>query len=505
MVQAPQTTLRPDPKPSTPAGRRESGSGSRKLPARPWRRRMLRVLIWLFSLGSLAGVLGLIAAFLVVQHYAQGLPSVEVLKAGYEPPQVTRILARDGSVLSSVFKERRTVVPFKDIPDGTKLAFLAAEDAHFYEHEGLNYLGILRAVWADLRTGRRGQGGSTITQQVVRNILLDDRARTYSRKIREMILSRRLENELSKDEILGLYLNEIPLGHGRYGVEEAARYYFGKHVSELDVGESALLAGIVPNPTHYTPRRSPQKALARRQYVLSQMRDKGFITEAYFAQLYASPLPKLAPEEQSQSGLAPEAVEVAKEALAKAEQEHPSQGGYSVTTTINPELETAARHAVRKALHDYADRHSLWPPYESKRVKAWGKPFSGKPSINRVYVGVVQSGDDATGQLLVQVGDTLGHVNLSEEERFNPEHLPPSQFAISGALLRVRTLEAADTEGGPRLKLELGPEAALVAIDVRTREVLALVGSEEGFPGGLDRARRARRQPGSSFKAIIYS
>jgi penicillin-binding protein 1A len=216
------------------------------------------------------------------------------------------------------------VVPFDSIPDSTKLAFLAAEDAHFYEHEGLNYLGVLRALWANLRAGRTVQGGSTITQQVVKNILLDTR-RTYRRKVRETILSRRLEQHLTKNEIFGLYLNHIYLGHGRYGLEEAARYYFGKHASELDEAESALLAGLVASPERFSPRRSPERALARRAYVLSQMKAKGFVTDDFYAKLSKAPL-LLAPEIDSQSGLSPEAVAVARRELLRVQKQRGGQG-----------------------------------------------------------------------------------------------------------------------------------------------------------------------------------
>jgi penicillin-binding protein 1A len=470
-------------------------------PAR-WRK-LGRVALWCAAIGALCACLALGAGLAVISHYSEGLPSVEKLKSGYDPPQVTRIMAADGTLLQSVFSERRTVIPFDEIPSHTKLAFLAAEDAHFYEHEGLNYWGLLRAVYANLRAGHAVQGGSTITQQVVKNILLD-RERTLSRKLREWILARRLEDSLTKDEIFGLYLNAIYLGHGRYGIEEAARYYFGVPAAKLDVAQSALLAGLVASPEHYSPRRSRSKALARRKFVLDQMRDKGFVTPDYYEQLIKTEL-VLGEEPDAQSTLAPEAVEVAKDAIAKARKEHPSQGGFSATTTIRPELQLAARSAVRKALGEYADRHALKPPYTQTKVKAWGKPFNGLPHPNKVYVGVVSAADDASGKLDVKVGNITGHVVLSEEARYNPNHLPPSQFANVGALLRVRLAEPADTEQGPKLRLELGPQAALVAIDVRSRDVVALVGSEEALPGGLDRARRAHRQPGSSFKPIIYA
>jgi penicillin-binding protein 1A len=452
---------------------------------------------------SLACVtLGALAAFLTYRHYAEGLPSVETLKSGYDPPQISRIVASDGTLLSSVFTERRTVIPFSEIPDATKLAFLAAEDARFYEHQGLNYLGMLRAVWVNLRAGRISQGASTITQQVVKLILLNQE-RTLRRKVQDQILALRLEQYLTKDEIFGLYLNLIPLGHGRYGIEEAARFYLGKGAAELDAAESALIAGIVPNPTRYSPRKNPERALARRQFVLEQMRAKGFVTPEYFTELVDAPL-RLAPEVDTQAALCPEAVDAAKKELNLARKEVGREGGYTVTTTIRPELQVAARQSVRKALDEYGERHKLKPPYESKSIKAWGKPFRGKPSPHRVYVGVVTNTDDKTGRVDVQVGDLMGQVVLSDEERYNPKHLPPSQFASVGAVLRVRLDEAPEADHPPRLRLELGPQGALVAIDVQSRDIVALVGSYEAVPGNLDRARQARRQPGSAFKPVVY-
>ena len=257
-------------------------------PSESRRRRIQRVLVVLLSAAVLAVGGAALSIYLVIAHYSEGLPSVETLKAGYNPPQISRIVAADGTQLASVFTERRTVIPFDTIPAHTKLAFLAAEDARFYEHAGLNYLGMLRALWANLRAGGIVQGGSTITQQVVKIILLDQ-SRKLSRKIQDQILAHRLEQYLTKDEIFSLYLNHITLGHGRYGIEEAARYYFGKPAAQLDLAESALIAGIVPNPTRYSPRRHLDRALARRKFVLSQMLSKGFVTPEYFEEVVNSP------------------------------------------------------------------------------------------------------------------------------------------------------------------------------------------------------------------------
>jgi penicillin-binding protein 1A len=449
---------------------------------------------------SLAAV---VAALLVIRHFENGLPDVHDLRTHYQPAQVTRVLARDGTVLASLFVERRTVIPFSDVPSHAKLAFLAAEDAQFYEHQGLNYFGMLRALLANLRAGRSRQGGSTITQQVVKNVLLDSE-RSYQRKIKETILARRLEKELSKDEIFSLYLNTIYLGQGRYGIEEASRYYFGKKAKDLDVPEAALLAGLVASPEHYSPRKDETKALARRRYVLDQMLEKSFITKDLHDAVQASKV-RLAPASDGESELAPEVVSYVKKVLDDVAGESAVHGGFTIETTIDPALQAAARRAVRENLDNYATRQKLVPPFTQTTRRLWGPPFSGVPKQNKIYVGKVVATNDATGTLDVQVGDVLGRVVLAGEERYNPKHLAASEFAKVGAVLRVGLLGSPDGAPPVALHLELGPESALVALDVRGREVRALVGSYEAVSGGLDRATRARRQPGSSFKPMLYS
>lgn len=462
-----------------------------------------RVLKWAAISALVVGFAGAIALFFIVRSYGADLPSVEALKAGYNPPQITRIVAQDDTLLAAEFTERRTVIPLEQVPNPAKLAFLAAEDASFYEHEGINYLGLARALIANLKAGRTVQGGSTITQQVVKNVLLDS-SRSLRRKVREFLLSLRLEQSLSKDEIFWLYLNHIYLGHARYGVEEAARYYFGKHARELGLDEAAILAGVIASPENYSPRRDAQKALKRRQFVMDQMLRKGFVTQAVYDQVLQMPL-RLAPTTESESRLAPEIVHTAKEVLTEVLGNAKNSGGYTIHTTIDPELQAAARQAVRANLDRYMDRHKLLPPYKSAEIKSWGAPFQGQPRKHRVYVGVVEKADDLSGVLDVRVGDVVGQLALSTESRYNPTGLPPSEFATVGAVLRVSLLEEPDGETKPNLRLELGPQSALVAMDVRTREVVANVGSYEALGGGLDRVTQMRRQPGSSFKPIFYS
>ena len=472
-----------------------------------------RILVWLKRLGIAVAVLALVlvgSVVLVIRHYEADLPSVAELKS-YQPPQVTRVLARDGTVLGEVFVERRTLVPIGEIPVRMKLSVLAAEDATFYEHAGLNYLGMLRALVKDL-TLRSKQGASTITQQVVKNVLLTPE-RTMARKVREAILARRIEAELSKDEILELYLNKIYFGHGRYGVEEASRYYFGKSIRDVSLGEAAMLAGISKGPHVYSPRDDFAKAKGRQGFVLDQMARKGFANGEQVAAARAETI-ALAPEPETRPELAPEVVDEVKRTLRTLVGPAADRGGYTVTTTLDPALQAAARAAVRHNVDEYEKRHRLLAPLaKSKHEPA---PFEGTPPASRrALLGVVTGADDAAGTLAVRVGTLSGTVDVAEAARYNPKGLRPSELAEVGKVVRVVVPghPEAPPAGAPppvpapapvqKVHLELGPEGALVAIDVRTREVLALVGSYEAVRSGIDRTQ-SHRQPGSTFKAFVY-
>ena len=464
-----------------------------------------------------------------IRRIEAGLPSTAELRRGYRPPQITRVLAADGSVLSELFTERRTVVKLNDLPPHVKLAVLAAEDANFYEHTGLNYLGIARAFWVNLRHSKTKQGASTITQQVVKNLLLENE-RTYSRKIREVLLARRIEQELGKDEILELYLNHIYFGSGRYGIEEAARGYFGKHARDLTLAEAAMIAGIPPAPNAYNPRVDVDAALKRRTFVLGQLRAKGFITPAQYDQAVVEPV-KVAPAVEANDELAPEVVEIVRKMIKDvAGEEAARRGGFTVETTIDPKLQAAARAAVRDATAAYDKRWKLIGPFvpyptdgkDPKTKKKLPTPepiFQGVPKYGHgdVYVGVVSAHDDSARTIDVQVGSVKGVVKLELKDRYDPNNLAPSAWAPVGVRLRVSLLAPPPTidpaaappptpapETKVPLRLELGPESALVSIDVRTRKVVALIGSVEGASGALDRATRAHRQPGSTFKPFVY-
>ncbi len=459
------------------------------------------------------------AGWSIVGHYEAGLPDVAELRV-YQAPQITRILARDGTLLAELFTQRRTLVAIGSLPAHVKLAVLAAEDAGFYEHEGLNYLGIARAFLVNFRRHATRQGGSTITQQVVKNLLLNTQERTLARKIREALLARRLEGSLTKDEIFELYLNNIFLGRGRYGIEEAARDDFGKSAKDLTVAQAALIAGRIANPREFHPRTNLSAALVRRAYVLDQMHRKGFLDDAQWASAKDEPVTLAAPSDSS-GALAPEAVELAKGVLYRLEPEQARLGGFTITTTIDAKLQADARRALREALVSYDKRHrvatlSRPPPVSDKKgrsapPKGTLDVFEGTPvfDAHRVLLGSVVATHDDAGTFDVRVGTIVGTVKLADFERYNPEGLPPSAFAPVGSRARVSLLAPVPTAptAPPNvgLRLELGPEGALVSVDVRSREIHALAGSYEGVAGSLDRATQSRRQPGSTFKPIVYS
>ena len=381
--------------------------------ASPRATRLAKVLKWVKRLAVVAAamvVIGVLSAWALIRHYEADLPSVAELERGYHPSQVTRVVARDGTLLAEIFTERRTVVSIDDLPPHVKLAVLAAEDANFYNHEGLNYLGIARAFVINLRSGRTRQGGSTITQQVVKNILLDTQERTYKRKMREALLARRLEQELCptcgtddeghrrrKDKILELYLNHIYFGSGRYGIEEAARYSFGKPAKELTIAEAAMLAGVPAGPEIYSPKRDLKRALERREFVLEQMHEKAFLNDAQYEAAKEEPV-RLAPAHETDSELAPEAVLIAKKLLLELEPDRGPRGGFTITTTIDPRLQAAARKALRDNVQAYDKRHALVAPLKAPSVAQ--APGKGRKASSAAPPPVF----DGTPQLRVAQG-----------------------------------------------------------------------------------------------------
>jgi len=359
------------------------GSPAAAAPSPPRRSRIVRLLKRLLIL-ALAGVA--LAVAVVVGGYFyfdRHLPSVETLRT-YQPPQVTKVRCADGTVCAEFYEERRTVVPIGQIPAHVRNAFLAAEDADFYKHQGLDYMGMARAVLKSLLPGGRMTGASTITQQACRNILLSQE-RKFGRKAREWILSTRMEKALTKDQILELYLNQIAFGHARYGVEEAAVFYFGKHARELSMGEAAVLAGVLPAPERFNPVTNVVRARERQRYVLDQLVAKGFYPEAQVAPERSKPI-VLGPRPAERVGPY-YAEEVRRGLVARYGEEAINRGGMRVDVAMDPRLQAAADAALRDGLEELdrkmgyqgpvaklePDRFKVLAPLIKKRIAEAGK------------------------------------------------------------------------------------------------------------------------------------
>ena len=441
-------------------------------------------------------------------YFSRDLPSVSALR-DYKPPQTTRVYDRHKKVIGEIFAERRTVIPMSKVPRHMVLSVLAAEDADFYEHEGLDYNGIMRAVGRDIVAGRAAQGGSTITQQVVKLMLLTPE-RTLSRKVRELILARRLENELSKDEILHLYLNHVNFGRGRYGIQEAARYYFAKNASELTLAESAMLAGVPQAPTRLSPRRNPEAAKRRQEYVLSQLEAK---REVYWPDLSEQAIAAARKEKVEPvpvpegSGSAPEVLSIARQALrAAVGDEALSEGGYGVYTTIDLSLQRQARAALQRGLRAVDSRQGYQGPL--RRTRRRGGPTATKPSqslrMGRTYIAKVTGTDDENENIRLDVAGHSAVLQMRDASRYNADGRRASAFVKKGDLLPVSVTQMAGDQDPAAVRMERGPEGSVVVIEPRSRHVLALVGSFASV-SGFNRATQAIRQPGSTFKPIVYA
>ncbi|MDX1650773.1 MAG: transglycosylase domain-containing protein, partial [Myxococcota bacterium] len=313
---------------------------------------------WIAALLALAALGAGAAVAAVWWVFLRDLPDFHSLE-DYRPPLTSVVLDREGRPIGEFFEFRRTLTPMEEVPPVVIQAFLAAEDDTFFEHQGVDYASILRAAWTNLRAGgETRQGASTITQQMVKQLLLSPE-RTYRRKIRELFLARRIEQNFTKQEILYLYLNEIYFGSGAYGIGEAARTYFDESVDELDAGEAALLAGLPKAPTANSPFVNPQRAEARRRYVLERMREEGYLDEATWREAVAHP-PELFSGHRPDFEVASYFVEeVRRRLVERLGNETVLHGGLTVETTLDLELQYAAVDAVREGLEAY-DRRRGW-------------------------------------------------------------------------------------------------------------------------------------------------
>ncbi|MGH0035863.1 MAG: penicillin-binding protein 1A [Myxococcota bacterium] len=315
-------------------------------------RRWLRITAWLGGVGVVCAAAGAVAFYLA---FLTDLPDLESVD-DYRPSLTSLVLDREGRPVGEFFLERRRLVPIEEIPRHAQLAFVAAEDSAFFEHSGIDYVSILRAAWVDVVAGEIRQGASTITMQLVKQLLLSPERR-FRRKIREMILARQLESRLSKQDILYLYLNHIYFGHGAHGIGEAAFTYFDKTVPELTVGEAALLAGLPQRPSAYSPYRNPEAAERRRQYVLRRMLDDGVIDQAAYDEAAAAPVELRPPVERERYAFASYFTEEVRRYLfERLGGDIVLGGGLTIETTLDIDLQEAAVRAVHKGLIDHDRR-----------------------------------------------------------------------------------------------------------------------------------------------------
>ncbi len=486
---------------------------------------VLTVLAGLAGVGTIVGVLW---------YYGRDVEDIdEQALRDYRPPQVTRVVDRNGVLIGEIFTQRRTFVAYEEIPPAVENAFLAAEDADFYRHEGMDYVGMARALVANVRARKLRQGASTITQQVVKNFLLSPE-RTLERKVQELVLARRVEQLFDKTEILELYLNEIYLGHGRYGIEEASRFYFGEGIADINLGQAALLATLPKAPSTGTPYKNYEKAKQRQVYVLEQMQKHGFAKPEEVAKYIDAPLEIVdrSPNADADTEIDPtraakvhpgaeEFVDIAKaELVARYGEQALGELGATVTMTVDLNLQRQARRGLLDGLVAIDTRrqwgHGITPAKEKNRKRAT-KRGKGPHKVGRVYPVIIgetpaQIPESLRGQgFAATIGGGLQvWVSVPEGSRYDdPELGHAEQFPVGGITMgRLLALHAAPDRGLPAdwawAEIGSGPEAATVIADVDTGEVLAMIGGYRFGRGDFNRVTQAKRQPGSAFKPFVY-
>lgn len=521
---------------SDQTSRAPGGNGAPPPPRGPFRPRfrprfrMVRTLAG----GTLAVValVGGVGALVVWHKYEQitaDLPTVGVLR-NYQPPVMSRIYASDGSVIAELAAERRVFVPYSAIPDRVKAAFISTEDRNFYTHGGVDPLAILRAAVFDLETlhKRRPIGASTITQQVARVMLLGSNARTFDRKAKEAVLAMRIEQTLSKERILEIYLNEIYLGAGAYGVTAAAQTYFNKPLDQLDDAEAAFLGALPKSPTNYNPYRFPEAAKARRDLVLDNMVETHAITAEAAAAAKAEPL---VPKNFVRPGPAPDtewfSEEVRRELVERYGQNQTMQGGLVVQTSLDPKLQDEATRDLRDGLMHYDRLHGGWRGPVAhldgigplRAAKKHGKTVEPEPEGTPVWQAALRKVNKPAGMLpdwrLAVLLSSGGQIGWLENDGNGPvahtgslrgedlSWMRAYKGVHAGDVVMVEPDAAKPNAPVPLRQIPL-VEGALVSLDPNTGRVLALAGGWSFESSQFNRATQALRQPGSSFKPIVY-
>lgn len=479
----------------------------------------------LFAGGLLLSLVAAAAFAVYLFGLSQDLPDYEVL-AKYEPPVTTRVYGNDGSLVAEFARERRLYVPIEAMPDLVTNAFVSAEDKNFYEHKGLDFKGILRAQLSNvgnLIRGRRLEGGSTITQQVAKNFLLSSEQK-IERKMKEWLVTHRIEKAFTKDHILELYLNEIYLGNRSYGVAAAALNYFDKSLDELTVEEAAYLAAIPKGPSNYHPINNHDRAVERRNWVIGRLFEDGKISLDEMNAAQAAPLnARIAPPLGARDWASEYfAEEVRKQIAEKYGSEALYDGGLAVRTTIDPRFQKVAGQALRRWLIDYDQRHGwrgaistmavteAWPQEfaevektlsSNKRISADLEPW--KPALvleSKGKLAKIGFADGSEGA--IALGDLSWARSYKSVDSLGAEVTSVDQVLKRGDVIYV---EGKSKEGSFILRQPPAVNGALVAMDPHTGRVLAMVGGFSFQLSEFNRAIQAKRQPGSTFKPFVYA
>lgn len=472
-------------------------------------KKLFRRLIVLLLVSLLLGAATVGITYLVLEP---DLPDVETLR-DVQLQVPLRVFSEDGKLIGIFGEKRRIPVTVQQMPDFLKQAFLAGEDARFYEHPGIDYQGITRAVVSLLTTGEKSIGGSTITQQLARNFFLTSE-KTWTRKIKEAFLALKIEQQLSKDEILELYLNKIFLGYRAYGVGAAAEVYYGKSTNQLSLAQCAMIAALPKAPSRINPITSPDRAIERRDYVLSRMLELGYIDQIQYDA--AATEPDRAYYHGAIAEIsAPYVAEMVRVMALRTLGAKAYTGGFIVTTTINSRLQTAANLAVSNGLEEYDQRHGFRGPEahvdlaEGSTTSDWAEILLPHQPISGLEPGLVIEIGDGLALVYLRNGQTIA-LSLDDMkwaapfiDRNRKGRAPKTteDLVTPGDIVRARL----HNDGTWKLGQLPEVEAALVSMDPRSGDIKALVGGYDFARSKFNRVTQGRRQPGSSFKPVIYS
>jgi penicillin-binding protein 1A len=491
------------------------------------RRRKKKLIYFFIKWGLIVSTLGilLLACSLAGLYYyiSEDLPKINSLQ-DYSPSTVTSVFSDDQRKIGEFYNHRRIVIPLSEMPQQLQNAFIAAEDSRFREHPGVDFFSIFRAMIKNMQAGTIVQGGSTITQQVAKSFFLTP-DRTYKRKLKEAILAYRIEKGFSKDEILYLYLNQIYLGHGAYGVEAAAENYFGKHAKELDLPECSMIAGLPQAPSKYSPFRHPKKAQQRQVYVLNQMKEGGFITNIQATEAMNKKL-DIKPRKNWFIERVPCYTEYVRRYVEdKYGKEVLYNEGLKIYTAVNIEMQKIGRKQVKAGLKELDKRQGYRGALDHMpvlKVEAFSRKIAEDmehSSLQKesVYKGVVLAVTDDKNQAVVRVGNHHGIIegittiwarkpNL-EKGFWEDEIKHINRVLKVGDVIFVLAKDKMEQSDNWVFELDQEPDiqAALLCIEAETGHVKTMIGGINYLESQFNRATQSRRQPGSAFKPIIFA